>query len=85
MLEDDQGDAELTPVDLTERWPADRPLPQAFVRPVVPCPEPKCRAVRLADGRRAAFQPGGGTESQAFVRFQCRACGHGWRLPVRYG
>jgi ribosome modulation factor len=67
------------PVDLTERWPADRPLPDAIVRPRIPCPS--CRLVRQADGRRAALQVSGG--SGGVAHFVCCGCGHAFKMPVR--
>jgi molybdenum cofactor biosynthesis enzyme MoaA len=77
------------PPELTERqaepathfWPADKPVPTAYIKPRrQPPPCPKCRRTQLANGGQAAACTSSGKDV-AF--FQCRGCGHRWKLAVR--
>lgn len=58
-------------------WPESEPMPMAYIKQRIPCPE--CRALVLPDGRKAVKVVQSGEET-AYLR--CLACGHRWQLPV---
>ena len=59
-------------------WPADKPLPDFYIKQAVPCP--KCRRIRSDDGGRATICTSSGA---AVAFFRCRCCEHRWKMAVK--